>query len=121
DAVTLLPTPANEPVRAYAPGSPARAPLEKRLAELAGERVELTATIGGERRPGRGEEFDVVMPHAHAHVLGSGRAATAEDASEAIEAALEVSAEWRGLSFDDRAAIFLRAADLLSGPWRDTL
>ena len=121
DAVTTVPTPVNEPVRTYAPGSAERARLEQRLKEMAGEQVELIATIGGERRHGRGEAFDVVAPHAHAHVLGTGHHAAPEDASAAIEAALDGATEWSSLSFDDRAAIFLKAADLLSGPWRDTV
>jgi 1-pyrroline-5-carboxylate dehydrogenase len=121
DAITQVPPPVNEPVHSYAPGSAERSRLEQRLKELAGEQVELTATIGGEHRPARGDSFDVVAPHAHGTVLGTGRHSTPEDATEAIEAALDAAATWRGLSFDDRAAIFLKAADLLAGPWRDTL
>src|SRR5690606_31239212 len=108
-------------VKTYAPGSPERASLERRLAEMSAEQVDLTATIGGERRPGSGEPHDVVMPHRHAHVLGTYRNATQADARAAIDAALAAAPAWRAMSFDDRAAIFLRAADLASGPWRDTL
>ncbi|TNY36917.1 L-glutamate gamma-semialdehyde dehydrogenase [Thermomonospora catenispora] len=121
DAVTTVPVPANEPVLSYAPGSAERAALEDRIKELAADRVELTMTIGGERRLGGGEPVDVVEPHRHGHVLGRLGNATDEDVRAAIEAAREAASAWRALSFDDRAAIFLRAAELLAGPWRATL
>jgi 1-pyrroline-5-carboxylate dehydrogenase len=121
DAVTDVPTPGNEPVKAYAPGSQERVALEAKIKELAGERLDLTMTIGGERRSGGGEPIDVVEPHNRRHVLGTLNNATDDDIRKAIEAAWEASHGWRALSFDDRAAIFLRAADLLSGPWRSTL
>jgi 1-pyrroline-5-carboxylate dehydrogenase len=121
DAVTTVPTPVNEPVRSYPPGSPERASLERRLAEVAGERLDLTMTVAGRERLGGGDPVDVVMPHRHAHVLGTLREATAADVSDAVDAALAAAPSWRSLSFDDRAAVLLRAADLLAGPWRDTL
>jgi len=122
DGVTRVPEPVNEPVRTYAPGSPERAPLETKLAEMAGgEPVELTAAIGGKRRLASGEPFDVTMPSDHHHLLGRSAAATEADTREAITAARAAAPEWADLSFDDRAAVFLRAADLLAGPWRDTL
>jgi 1-pyrroline-5-carboxylate dehydrogenase len=121
DAVTQVPAPVNEPVLDHAPGSSERARLESRLKELAAEQLDLTATIGGEQRPGGGAEFAVVQPLRHAHVLGVLRNATHEDATAAIEAAADAAAGWRSLSFDDRAAVFLKAADLLAGPWRETL
>jgi 1-pyrroline-5-carboxylate dehydrogenase len=122
DAVTQIPAPVNEPVHSYAPGSPERARLEAELKRLSGqEPIELTMAVGGVRRPGRGEPVDVVQPHRHAAVLGTLRNATREDAQEAVDAALAAAPGWRALSFDDRAAIFLRAADLASGPWRETL
>jgi 1-pyrroline-5-carboxylate dehydrogenase len=122
DAVTQIPAPVNEPVHSYAPGSPERARLEAELKRLGGqEPVQLTMAVGGERRQGRGEPIDVVQPHRHAAVLGTMRNATREDAQEAVDAALAAAPAWRALSFDDRAAIFLRAADLASGPWRETL
>ncbi len=121
DAVTNVPIPANEPVKAYAPGSPERTALEERIKDLAGERAELTMTIGGQQRMGSGQTIDVVEPHNHRHVLGQLRNATDEDVHAAIEAAQHAAPGWRELSFDDRAAIFLKAADLLAGPWRQTL
>ena len=121
DAVTRTPVAANEPVRMYAPGSPERASLEKRVAELAGQRPELPSTIGGEQVMGSGEALDVVQPHARHHVLGTMRGTTHDDAKTAMAAAKKAAPEWRAMSFDDRAAILLKAADLLAGPWRDTL
>ena len=122
DAVTRIPAPVNEPVHSYAPGSPERARLEAALKRL-GEQgpVELTMAVGGVRRLGRGEPVDVVQPHRHAAVLGTLRNASREDAQEAVDAALAAAPAWRALSFDDRAAIFLKAADLLAGPWRETI
>ncbi|WP_298329601.1 L-glutamate gamma-semialdehyde dehydrogenase [Haloactinopolyspora sp.] len=121
DAVTHVPPPVNEPVLSYAPGSPERAELERALTDLAAKRHELTCTIGGEQRYGSGPEVDVVQPHARAHVLGTFGTAGADDARAAVEAARQAAPGWRALSFDDRAAIFLKAAELLSGPWRQTI
>src|SRR5215469_9416617 len=121
DAVTNVPSPVNEPVRQYPPGSPDRAALESKIKELAGERAELTMTIGGQERTGTGEPIDVVVPHNFRHVLGTMRNAADEDVADAIEAAHAAAPGWRALSFDDRAAILLKAADLLSGPWRPTV
>jgi 1-pyrroline-5-carboxylate dehydrogenase len=121
DAVTQVPEPVNEPVRGYAPGSPERARLERRLDELAAEQIPLPMTIGGQQRFGSGERIDVVQPHHHAAKLGLLGNATRDDARIAVDAALAAAAEWRSLPFDDRAAVFLRAADLLAGPWRETV
>jgi 1-pyrroline-5-carboxylate dehydrogenase len=120
DAV-VTPDPRNEPVRDYTPGSPERASLRRRLAELAADRLELTMTIDGEQVAGGGEAIDVVQPHHRRHVLGVIHNATNADAQRAVTAAKEAAPMWRSLSFDERAAIFLRAADLLAGPWRDTV
>ena len=121
DAVTNVPLPANEPVRLYIPGSQERAVLESRVKELAGERAELTMTVGGQQRMGAGERVDVVQPHNYRQVLGQLGTVTDEDVTEAIAAAGRAAPGWRELSFDDRAAIFLRAADLLAGPWREKI
>ncbi|WP_016696939.1 L-glutamate gamma-semialdehyde dehydrogenase [Actinoalloteichus spitiensis] len=121
DAVTNVPTPQNEPVLSYAPGTPERAELQAKLTELAAEPRELTLTIGGEQRMGGGRRIDVVQPHNHRHVLGTLGNATQQDATDAVEAARQAAPGWRALSYDDRAAVLLRAADLLSGPWRSTL
>ena len=121
DGITRVPAPRNETVLNYAPGSAERAALESRLTELAGEKLELTATIGGEQRMPRGERFDVVQPHRHDAVLGTSAHSTHADAEAAVRAAAEAAPAWADLSFDDRAAVFLKAADLLAGPWRQTL
>jgi 1-pyrroline-5-carboxylate dehydrogenase len=121
DAVTVPPAPLNEPVRSYAPGSAERAPLEARLKELAADRIDLPMNIGGEQRMGSGARVDVVQPHNRSAVLGTLGDATADDVRAAVAAAKAAAADWRSMAFDDRAAILLKAADLLAGPWRDTL
>jgi len=121
DAVTAVPLPSNEPIRTYAPGSAERASLESAVKELAATPLDLTMTIDGEQRPAGGAPIDVVQPHRHDAVLGTTREATAADVQAAVDAALAAAASWRALSFDDRAGVLLRAAELLAGPWRDRL
>ena len=121
DAVTSVPLPVNEPIRSYPPGSAERASLEARIAELAAEQIDLPMTIGGVSRMGGGAPIDVVQPHRHAAVLGTTRDATTSDVQDAVDASLEAAPDWRAASYDDRAAVLLRAAELLAGPWRDTL
>src|ERR1022692_2076496 len=118
DAVSRTPVPANEPVRQYQPGSHERAVLESKIKELAGQRAELTMTIGGNQQMAAGQLVDVVQPHNKAHVLGQLGNATNVDVAAAIYAAKQAAPLWRALSFDDRAAIFLKAAELLARPWR---
>jgi 1-pyrroline-5-carboxylate dehydrogenase len=121
DAVTHVPEPYNEPVHSYAPGSPERRRLEAKLSELAAGGVELPSTIDGGRKMGGGAPIQVVQPHNHQAVLGVTANATHADAEAAVDAARRAAPAWRALSFDDRAAILLRAADLLTGPWRETI
>src|SRR5690349_15833968 len=121
DARTVTPAPRNEPQRTYAPGSPERTALQAALAEMAGQVHDLPVTVDGRRYRPAGPAFDVVTPHAHAHVLGRAATATREDAKSAVEAAVRAAPMWRALPYDERAAVLLRAADLLSGPWRDRL
>jgi 1-pyrroline-5-carboxylate dehydrogenase len=121
DAVTNVPAPVNEPVRQYAPGSHERIVLEAKVKELAGEHAELTMTVGGRRRMGGGERIDLVEPHNYRRVLGHLGNATDDDVQSAIAAAASAAPGWRALSFDDRAAVFLKAAELLAGPWRPVL
>src|SRR5215211_3960192 len=121
DAVTDVPTPVNEPPNNFAPGSAERSALEERMKQLASERAELTMTIGGQERAGEGEPIDVVQPHRKDAVLGTLHNATADDARHAVEAAREAAPGWQRMSYDDRAAVFLKAAELLAGPWRHTL
>jgi 1-pyrroline-5-carboxylate dehydrogenase len=121
EAVTRVPVPFNEPVRQYSPGSADREALKAKIKELSGQRAELTMTIGGRKVTGEGERVAVVQPHNFRHVLGDLANATDSDVTAAIAAAGGAAKAWRELPFDDRAAVFLRAADLLAGPWRATL
>src|SRR6516162_5914269 len=121
DAVTRVPPPHNEPGRQYQPGSADRAALESKLKDLAGQHAELTMTIGGRPVMGSGERVSVVQPHNFRRVLGEFGNATDADVTAAIAAAGAAARGWRALSFEDRAAVFLRAAELLAGPWRATL
>ncbi|GAA2018683.1 L-glutamate gamma-semialdehyde dehydrogenase [Nakamurella flavida] len=120
DAVTTPPPPVNEPIGEYAPGSPERAEI---LAALQGfaDPMELPAVIAGESRMPAGEPFEVRAPHDHARVLGISAHSTGEDARYAVTAALAAARAWRETPFDERAAVLLRAADLLAGPWRARL
>ena len=117
DAITRPPLPVNEPVLTYAPGAPERDAVQAALKEVGGG-GELRAVIGGEHRTPLGDEFRVVAPFDHHRVLATSANSTADDAQAAVDAALAAGYAWRTLDFDSRAAILLRAADLLSGPWR---
>ncbi len=122
DALFEVPVPVNEPVLSYGPGTAERAGLQRELAELGrAEPARLDATIGGEQLSGDGATFDVVAPHEHAHVLGHARMASGDQARDAVQAARAAAPGWREMAFADRAAVFLRAAALLSGPWRDRM
>lgn len=120
DAVTTTPAPINEPVLSYAPNSPERAALTEQIATLSKEQRSRKAYIGGWVE-GSGDEVHVVQPHNHSHVLGVLRNSTQDDTKKAISAAAEAAPAWRSLPFDERAAVFLKAADLLAGPWRQKL
>ena len=121
DAITQVPLPANEPAHDYAPQSPERARLRTELAALAEHPIDLPHVIGGRHRMGDGERVDVVQPHRHAATLGTLTNAVHADATAAIEAAMAARNTWAAMPFDERAAIFLRAADLLAGPWREKI
>ena len=114
------PHPANEQVRSYAPESTERASLQSTLARLSGERIELPLVIGG-REVTTGRLEPAVMPHAYLHVLADAHLAEPGHIQAAIDAARSAFQFWSETPWEDRAAIFLRAADLLSGPWRDRL
>ncbi|MDX6523534.1 MAG: 1-pyrroline-5-carboxylate dehydrogenase, partial [Gaiellales bacterium] len=118
--IFTLPQPYNEPVRDYAPGSPERASLKQRLAELDGQQIEIPMIIGG-KEVRTGTTAKAVKPHAKEHVLAEYHKGGAEQVEQAIAAARDARAEWSRTPWEERAAVFLRAADLLAGPWRDTL
>jgi 1-pyrroline-5-carboxylate dehydrogenase len=115
-----VPPPMNEPVKAYAPGSPEKAELKGRLRAMAAERIEIPLIIGG-REVRSGERARAVMPHDHAHVLADWHKASREHVGQAIEAAARAHREWSAWPFEDRLAVFLRAAELLATTWRATL
>ncbi|MXG90534.1 L-glutamate gamma-semialdehyde dehydrogenase [Nocardioides flavescens] len=121
DAISFPPAPTNEPNLTYAPGSPERAALQAELEHLESTSHALQAHIGGRWVDGGGEEFTVVQPHDHQHVLGTFTGATADDTRAAIDAAAAAAPGWRALSMDERCAVLLKAADLLAGPWRQRL
>ena len=121
DAVSQVPAPRNEPIRSYLPDSTERHAIESALRDLAGNERELAQVIGGDFVMGGGDEMAVVQPHKRHHVLGRLRDSSTKDAERAVQAAKDAAPMWRALSYDDRAAVLLRAADLLAGPWRDRL
>ena len=112
-----IPTPRNEPVNSYAPGTPARDALKAALQAVGGERADIPVVVGGEEvRTGKVQK--VVSPHRHAHVLAETHQADETAIAAAITAAVEAQRDWAAWRFEDRAAVFLKAADLLAGPWR---
>jgi 1-pyrroline-5-carboxylate dehydrogenase len=114
------PKPTNEPVRDYAPGSPERAELKQRLAEMERERIEIPLVIGG-RDVETGHTAEAVMPHRKSHVLADVHQGGPDEVDQAIKAAAEAWEDWSRMPWEERASVFLRAAELLAGPWRATL
>ncbi len=110
----------NEPIHDFEPGSAARARLQKRLEQMRGERPELPLVIGG-KDVTTGDLRTSVMPHDKEHVLADVHQGGAEHVQQAIDAAAAAWVDWSRWPWEERAAVFLRAAELLSGPWRDTL
>ncbi len=120
NGIRRVPPPVNEPVRSYAPGSPERAELKSRLKAMSGERGDIPLVIGG-REVRTGNTAKTVMPHDHDHVLATWHKAGPEHVEEAIAAAAEAHREWAAWPWEDRAAIFLKAAELLTTTWRATM
>jgi 1-pyrroline-5-carboxylate dehydrogenase len=120
NGVRRVPTAVNEPIRAYAPGSPERAELKARLDRMSNEKVDIPIVIGG-KEIRTGVLTKVVMPHNHGHVLGEFHKAEQKHVTQAIKAAAAARKEWANWAWEDRAAVFLRAAELLATTWRSTL
>src|SRR2546422_9774790 len=114
------PSPQNEAVRSYAPGSPERTDLQLRLKEMQSQQIEIPLVVGGEELR-TGDTFESVMPHDKDHVLAVVHSGGAPEVAGAIKAAGEAWADWHRTPWEERAAVFLRAAELLAGPWRSTL
>jgi 1-pyrroline-5-carboxylate dehydrogenase len=115
-----VPVPVNEPVKNFAPGSPERTALKIRLAEMANERIDIPIIIGG-KEVRTGTRATAVMPHNHRHVLADWHKASASQVHDAVAAAREARADWGNWAWEDRAAIFLKAAELLATTWRPTM
>ncbi len=115
-----IPTPVNEPALDYSPGSDERGRIKARLEQMLGERIEIPAIIGG-KDVTTGDTLNVVCPHDHGHVLAVCHQVDETSVEQAIEAAAEAWREWSEMSWESRAAVFLKAAELLAGPWRDTM
>ncbi len=119
NAISHVPVPVNEPVRSYAPGSAERASLKKRLHAMMGEEIDIPIVIGG-KEIRTGNTGKSVCPHDHGHVLATFHQAGAKEVELAAKAAREAWHDWSEMAWEDRLSVFLRAADLLTGPFRDT-
>jgi 1-pyrroline-5-carboxylate dehydrogenase len=120
DAVFRIPHPVNEPIRPYAPGDASKSSLKARLDSMAREKVEIPLVIGG-KEVRTGNTRKVVMPHSKGEVLAEFHLAGPKEIQMAAKAALQAKGAWENMPWNERAAVFLKAADLLAGPWRDTL
>lgn len=114
------PTPINEPVRSYAPGSPERASLRSMLKKMRGEQIDIPAFIGG-KEVRTGDTLNVVVPHEHRHILGTAHQCGVPELESAIHSAVDARNDWMHMDWSDRASIFLKAAELLAGPYRDII
>lgn len=120
NAISRLEPPGNEPGRAYAPGSPEKKALKERLAAMQGETIDIPLVIGG-REVRTGKTGRAICPHEHGRVLATYHQAGAAEVQAAAEAARRAWRSWSELPWEERASVFLKAADLLAGPWRATL
>jgi len=118
--MSRVPLPVNDQNKTYLPQSPERAELKARLSQMAAERIDIPLVIGGERVE-TGTTFDAVMPHDHDHVLAEVAKGDASHVERAIAAAGDAHPAWAATPWHERVAVFLRAAELLAGPWRSTL
>ncbi len=115
-----VPDPVNEPVLSYAPDTPEKSALKKKISEMASGEIEIPILIGG-KEVRTGDLGTQVVPHNHGHVLAKWHKAGQAEVEQAVAAAARAHKEWAAWSLDARAAVFLRAAELLAGSWRQTL
>ena len=115
-----IPIPSNEPVLDYLPGSPERRELQAQLRKMSSKTIEIPARIGG-RKVRTGRTANAVMPHDHGHVLARWHKCRKPEVDRAIKAALDAHPSWSRMPWQQRAAIFLKAAELLAGPYRQVL
>ncbi len=120
NGVVRVPEPVNEQVRSYAPGTPEKESLKRTLDEMLAEEIEIPVIIGG-REVRTGRTTRAVCPHDHGHALATVHQAGPKEVERAVAAADRAWHEWSELDWESRAAVFLKAAELLAGPWRDTL
>src|SRR6266850_1609460 len=115
-----VPEPQNEPVRSYAPGSLEREELRVRLTEMESQQLDIPLVIGGEEVR-TGQTFEAVEPHKRSYVLATVHKGGANEVERAIAAAADAWEDWSRTPWEERVAVFLRASELLAGPWRQTL
>jgi 1-pyrroline-5-carboxylate dehydrogenase len=120
NAYFKVPVPVNEPVKSYAPGSPERAELQAKLAELKSQVVDIPLIIGG-KEIRTGDTAEIRAPHNHELLLGRYHKAGAKEVEMAVEAAITAQKSWADMPWEHRASVFLKAAELLAGPWRQTI
>lgn len=120
NGIVPIPPPVNEPVRSYGPGSPEKRSLKRRLTDMLTDEIEIPLIIGG-KEVRTGNTANAVCPHDHGHVLGVYHKAGEKEVQMAIDASQEAWRSWSEMAWEDRAAVLLKAAELLAGPWRDTL
>jgi len=120
NGVVPIPQPSNEPVKSYTPGSPEKSSLKAKLDEMLAEEIEIPLIIGG-KEVRTGNTAQAVCPHHHGHVLATYHQAGEKEVQRAVEASQRAWAQWSETAWEDRAAVLLKAAELLAGPWRDTL
>ena len=120
NGIRRVPAPVNDPIKSYAPGSPEKAELKRRLTAMSGECPEIPVVVGG-KAIHTGDMTDVRSPHDHQHVIARFHRARPEDVTAAIAASAEAQKEWASWRWEDRATVMLRAAELLSTSWRSTM
>jgi len=120
NGIIRVPPPVNEPIKNYAPGSPERESLKRRLDQMLEEEADVPAVIGGQEIR-TGKTIPLVCPHDHQHKLGVAHQVSEKEVQQAIAAARKAWIEWSEMGWESRAAVFLKAAELLAGPWRDTI